>query len=67
MEKMPGENSEGVVLHVCLEDPDMVWKKAMAYGCEQVTELKQQFWGGYYGCFRDPLGVKWGIIKHCGQ
>lgn len=64
-EKMTEVTSEGVVLHLVLEDPDMVWKKAMAFDAEQVTELKQQFWGDYYGCFRDPLGVKWGIIKRC--
>lgn len=66
--KMEGvKNSDGVMLHVCLPDPDMVWKKAMSNGAEQVLELKQQFWGGYFGCFRDPLGVKWGVIKSCGQ
>lgn len=55
----------GVVLHVSLPDPDLVWKKAMQNKAEQVEELKQQFWGGYYGCFRDPYGVQWGIIKNC--
>lgn len=58
-------SSKGVMLHLCLPDPDMVWKMAMSNGAEQVEELKQQFWGGYFGVFRDPLGVKWGVLKSC--
>lgn len=59
------ENSEGVTLHVVFPDPDMVWKKALRNNAEVIMELEQQFWGGYYGCFRDPLGVRWGILKKC--
>lgn len=60
------ENSEGVVLHVVLPDPDMVWKKALENEADVIMKLEQQFWGGYYGSFRDPLGVRWGVIKKCG-
>ena len=61
------ENSEGVTLHVVLPDPDTVWKKALGNDAGVIMELEQQFWGGYYGCFRDPLGVRWGILKKCQQ
>lgn len=65
-EKAMEGNCEGVVLHMCVPDPDSVWKRAFLNDAQQVIELKQQFWGGYYGCFRDPFGVKWAVIKACG-
>ncbi len=54
-----------VMVHVRTSDPDRVWGSAMSNDAVQVIELKQQDWGGYYGCFRDPLGVQWGIMKPC--
>lgn len=56
-----------VLLQVSLADPDTVWKAAMSNGAVVLQELKQQYWGGYFGCLRDPLGVQWGIMKACGQ
>ena len=58
-------SSEGTVLQLSLADPDSVWQKALSNKGEQVVELKRQFWGGYYGCVRDPFGFKWGICKDC--
>lgn len=60
-------NSEGVNLHVVLPDPDATWKKALGNDAKPIIDLKQQFWGGYFGCFRDPFGVRWAIMKSCGQ
>ena len=53
----------GFVSHLDLSDPDAVWKKAMENGCDKVMELKQQFWGEYYGVFKDPLGYVWSLRK----
>lgn len=53
----------GFMCHLNLSDPDAVWKKAMENGCTQVMELKQQYWGDYYGIFKDPLGYGWALRK----
>lgn len=66
-EKISAASTEGIILQASLKDPDTVWKKAVAHGSEVIAELKQQNWGGYYGCVRDPMGIKWGIIKKCEQ
>ena len=66
-ELQEGDNSEGLNLHVVLSDPDMVWKKAMRNGAEVIEDIGQKFWGGYFGCFRDPMGVRWAMMKSGGQ
>lgn len=53
----------GFMCHLDLSNPDAIWKKAMDNGCTQVIELKQQFWGDYYGVFKDPLGYGWSLRK----
>lgn len=66
-----GENTEwpergepcGFMCHLDLSDPDTIWKKAMENGASQVMELKKQFWGDYYGIFKDPLGYGWSLRK----
>ena len=66
-----GENKEwpkrgeacGFMCHLDLSDPDATWKKAMENGATQVVELKMQFWGDYYGIFKDPLGYGWALRK----
>ena len=66
-----GENADwpekgeacGFMCHLDLSDPDAIWKKAMENGCTQVMELKKQFWGDYYGVFKDPLGYGWSLRK----
>lgn len=59
--------SDVVILHVSLPDPDVVWGKALNNSATEIVELKKQYWGGYYGSFRDPFGVQWGIMKSCGK
>lgn len=53
----------GFMCHLDLSDPDATWKKAMENGATQVMELKKQFWGDYYGIFKDPLGYGWSLRK----
>lgn len=54
-----------VMVQVVCKDPDSIWKRAMAEGATVVEELKMQFWGGYFGCLKDPYGVHWGMMKSC--
>lgn len=53
----------GYLSHMNVLDPDAVWKKAIANGASEVVKLKVQFWGDYYGVFKDPYGFEWAIMK----
>lgn len=53
----------GFWLHIKLGDPEAVWKKAIASQATVVFDLKKQYYGGQLGCFRDPFGFSWGIVK----
>lgn len=58
------DSSQGsTVLHVEVEDPDVLWKAAMVHGATVVEQLKEQCWGGTYGALRDPFGFCWGLLK----
>ena len=59
----PPQDQKGFTLHLNVPDPDLIWKKAMGNGGVQVMELKQQFWGDYYGMFQDPFGYQWSVLK----
>ncbi len=52
-----------VVVQCHCSDPDPIWSRAMAEGAVVVEELKRQYWGGYFGCFNDPYGVRWSVLK----
>ena len=54
---------KGFILHLQLSNPDKVWKRAMENGGVKVLELKEQFWGSYYGQFMDPFGYQWSVEK----
>lgn len=56
-------NPCGSLLHLNVPNPDAIWKKAMDNGASQTVELKVQFWGDYFGCFKDPLGFEWAVKK----
>lgn len=57
------KDQKGFVLHLNVSDPDLIWKRAMGNGGVTVMELKQQFWGDYYGMFQDPFGYQWSVLK----
>ena len=57
------KDQKGFTLHMNVPDPDSIWKRAMGNGGVVVTELKQQFWGDYYGTFQDPFGYQWAVLK----
>ena len=57
------DEQKGFVMHLYVPDPDAIWKKAMGNGGIQQVELKEQFWGDYYGQFQDPFGYRWSVMK----
>lgn len=57
------QDQKGFVLHLNVSEPDLIWKRAMGNGGVTVMELKQQFWGDYYGMFQDPFGYQWSVLK----
>lgn len=61
--RLEGE-PRGYLSHMNVPDPDDIWKKAMANGATQVVELKDQFWGDYFGIFKDPYGFEWAVMKN---
>ena len=62
-ESCPEGETRNYISHLNLADPDGVWKKAMANGATQVVELKTQYWGDYFGVFKDPYGFQWAVMK----
>jgi uncharacterized glyoxalase superfamily protein PhnB len=57
------KDQRGFILHLNVSDPDAIWKRAMGNGGVSVMELKQQFWGEYYGMLQDPFGYQWSVLK----
>lgn len=59
----PPGDKHGVICHINVPDPELVWKKAMGNGATAIVELKVQDWGELYGCFRDTFGFEWSVRK----
>lgn len=57
------QDQKGFILHLNVSEPDLIWKRALGNGGVAVVELKQQFWGDYYGMFLDPFGYQWSVLK----
>jgi PhnB protein len=53
-----------VVLHICVEDVDALWNRAVAAGVKVATPLANQFWGDRYGEVVDPFGHRWALRSH---
>jgi len=63
----PGPETLGgspVVLSLCVEDVDALWKRAVAAGVKVVMPLDNQFWGDRYGVVTDPFGHRWALLSH---
>lgn len=54
---------QGCLCHLDVEDPSIIWKKAITNGATIVTDLKVQSWGDLYGSFTDPFGFEWSVSK----
>ena len=62
-EQQGGEEPHGFLCHLDVEDPNVIWDKAVSNGATIVTDLKVQYWGGLYGSFKDPFGFEWSVLE----
>ncbi|MBP2159958.1 MULTISPECIES: glyoxalase/bleomycin resistance/extradiol dioxygenase family protein [Asticcacaulis] len=53
--------SHSFTMMLVVEEADPWWERAVAAGCEVISELKVEFWGDRFGTLRDPYGVMWGV------
>jgi len=53
-----------VVLHICVENVDELWNRAVAAGAKVTLPLANQFWGARYGHVLDPFGFTWALFSH---
>jgi uncharacterized glyoxalase superfamily protein PhnB len=50
-----------VLLHVEVEDPDAVARRAVDAGAVVEMPVQEMFWGERYGVVRDPFGHRWAV------
>lgn len=50
-----------VLLHVEVEDPDAVARRAVDAGAVVEMPVQEMFWGERYGVLRDPFGHRWAV------
>jgi len=70
-EELPGMNVSSpqklggspIVLHICVEDVDALWNRAVAAGAKVTMPLDNQFWGARYGQVLDPFGFTWALFS----
>lgn len=60
----PSVGGTATVLHMCTNDVDAVWKRAVDAGAEVRQPLHDAFWGERYGQITDPFGHRWGLAQH---
>ena len=53
-----------IVLHICMENVDELWNRAVAAGAKVTMPLANQFWGARYGQVLDPFGFTWALFSH---
>ena len=63
------DNMTGEVLEkgnvAVLVEPDSLkqtqkyWDNAEKNGCKITMKFEKQFWGDYFGSFKDPFGISW--------
>ncbi len=53
-----------VTLHLCVEDVDAVYARALAAGAESRMPPADMFWGDRYCKVTDPFGHEWGLATH---
>jgi PhnB protein len=57
----PPAQGSGVTLHLCVEDIDAVYKRAVDAGAQSLIAPENMFWGDRYAQVKDPFGHCWGI------
>ena len=53
-----------ISLHVCVEDADKAFQRAIEAGGEAIMPMMDAFWGDRYGKLKDPFGIEWGVSTH---
>jgi PhnB protein len=53
-----------VILDICVENVDELFKRAVAAGARATMPLANQFWGDRYGQIVDPFGHSWALLSH---
>ena len=44
-----------------LEQAQKLWDSSQKNGCDITMKFEKQFWGDYFGSFKDPFGISWQI------
>lgn len=57
------EEPTGFILHLEVADPTVLYNRATSNDATVMVELKVQECGNLYGCFKDPFGFVWGVMK----
>lgn len=57
------EQPAGFMLNLAMETPIDTWNRATSNGAIAIRELAVQECGNTFGCFQDPFGFVWGIMK----
>ncbi len=68
-DEFPGSNchapqagsSNGVILHVYVENADETFNRAVSAGATATMPMMDAFWGDRYGQFKDPFGHSWSV------
>ncbi|HEV2088901.1 MAG TPA: VOC family protein [Cryptosporangiaceae bacterium] len=50
------------LLHLEVDDPDAVVRRAVWAGAAVEMEMQEMFWGERYGIVRDPFGHRWAVV-----
>ncbi|MET0718632.1 MAG: VOC family protein [Pseudoxanthomonas sp.] len=53
-----------VVIHLQVEDVDVVFARAIEAGATVVMPVADMFWGDRYGQLTDPFGHSWSVATH---
>lgn len=57
------EEPLGFILSLELEQPSDVWNRATSNNASVVVDLQVQQCGNVFGCFKDPYGFSWSLLK----
>lgn len=53
-----------VTIHLCVDDVDTWFKRAIEAGAVVKMPLADMFWGDRYGLLEDPFGHSWSLATH---
>ena len=61
------QEPSGFYLNLEMENPSEVWSRATANDASVIADLKVQECGYLCGCFKDPYGFTWCLMKMEGE